>query len=78
MTGMEAKLDELKTVRENSLGVPVIINTGARKDNIARQLEVADGVIVGTSLKKDGDTWNNVDVERVKEFMDVVKSVRKS
>ncbi|MFX0150318.1 MAG: BtpA/SgcQ family protein [Candidatus Hodarchaeota archaeon] len=76
MTGMEAKLNELKTVKENSLGAPVIINTGARKDNITTQLEVADGVIVGTSLKKDGDTWNNVDVERVKEFMDVVESIR--
>ena len=76
MTGMEARLDELKTVKENSLGSAVIVNTGARKDNITKQLEVADGVIVGTSLKIDGDTWKNVDTTRVKEFMNVVQQIR--
>ena len=76
MTGMEAKLEELKIVNDNSLGAAVIVNTGARKDNILKQLEVADGVIVGTSLKFDGDTWKNVDRERVTEFMNVVKSMR--
>ncbi|MHA1226315.1 MAG: BtpA/SgcQ family protein [Candidatus Hodarchaeales archaeon] len=76
MTGMEAKLEELATVKENSLGADVIVNTGARKDNIIKQLEVADGVIVGTSLKFEGNTWNNVDKNRVIEFMKVVKSIR--
>ena len=76
MTGMEAKLEEIKTVKENSLGAAVIVNTGARKDNIAKQLEVADGVIVGTSLKFGGDTWKNVDKDRVKEFMKVIETIR--
>lgn len=76
MTGMEAKLEEIKTVKDNSLGAAVIVNTGARKDNIAKQLEVADGVIVGTSLKFGGDTWKNVDTDRVKEFMKVIGTVR--
>ena len=76
MTGMEAKLEELRIVKDNSLGAAVIINTGARKDNIVKQLEIADGVIVGTSLKFDGDTWKNVDINRVKAFMDVVKTTR--
>ncbi|NHJ01540.1 MAG: SgcQ protein [Candidatus Heimdallarchaeota archaeon] len=76
MTGMEAKLDELKTVKANSLGAAVIVNTGARKDNIIKQLEVADGVIVGTSLKFNGDTWKNVDIKRVREFMEAVQQVR--
>ncbi len=76
MTGMEAKLKELKIVKDNSLGADVIVNTGARKDNILKQLEVADGVIVGTSLKFDGDTWKNVDINRVQEFMQVIKTLR--
>ena len=33
-------------------------------------LAVADGVIVGTSLKVDGDTWNPVDPARVVEMVD--------
>ena len=57
--------------------VPVLLNTGARKDNIRQYLNAADGVIVGSSLKVDGKTWNPVDPERVKAFMDVVCEYRK-
>jgi membrane complex biogenesis BtpA family protein len=56
--------------------VPVLMNTGARVDNVERFLEVADGVIVGSSLKVDGQTWNPVDPERVTAFMARVREVR--
>jgi len=49
--------------------VPVLANTGAKASNVASYLEVADGIIVGTDLKKDGYTWNPVDAERVERFM---------
>jgi predicted TIM-barrel enzyme len=39
-------------------------------------LAVADGVIVGTGLKHDGYTWNPVDPERVRRFMDEVYLAR--
>jgi predicted TIM-barrel enzyme len=54
----------------------VFINTGARHDNIADLLPYADGVIVGSSLKVDGITWNPVDPERVRSFMEIVRSIR--
>jgi hypothetical protein len=56
--------------------VPVLLNTGARAENIRQFLQVADGVIVGSSLKVDGYTWNPVDPARVRAFMDVVRAVR--
>jgi hypothetical protein len=56
----------------------VLLNTGARPDNIQRFLAVADGVIVGSALKVDGYTWNPVDPARVRAFMAVVREVRKS
>ncbi len=56
--------------------VPVFLNTGAKVSNIAQYLQVADGVIVGSSLKVDGYTWNPVDPERVKAFMAEVRRVR--
>jgi membrane complex biogenesis BtpA family protein len=56
--------------------VPVLMNTGAREDNIGRFLEVADGVIVGSSLKVDGHTWNPVDPDRVAAFMARVREAR--
>jgi membrane complex biogenesis BtpA family protein len=56
--------------------VPVLLNTGARKDNIAKFLAVADGVIVGSALKVDGHTWNPVDPDRLSVFMDAVNKAR--
>ena len=43
-------------------------------DNVRDILAIADGVVIGTHFKVDGDTWNPVDGERVKRFMDVVAS----
>jgi membrane complex biogenesis BtpA family protein len=64
---------ELNTIEEAKEGVgekvPVLTNTGSKSTNISAILKVCDGVIVGSDLKRDGYTWNEVDPERVKEFM---------
>ncbi len=75
--GMEPKLDTLKEVKD-ALGdmVPVLLNTGGKAENIKKYLAVADGVIVGSSLKVDGYTWNPVDEKRVKAFMAAVSEAR--
>jgi uncharacterized protein len=52
------------------------MNTGATAANIGRFLEVADGVVVGSSLKVDGFTWNPVDSVRVQRFMEQVRIAR--
>jgi len=39
-------------------------------------LSIADGVIVASSLKRDGVWWNEVDPDRITAFMSVVKSLR--
>ena len=44
---------------------------------VADVLAVADGVIVGSSLKVDGDTWKPVDPERAAEFMRLARAARK-
>jgi len=56
--------------------VPVLLNTGAKVDNIVEFLAVADGVIVGSSLKVDGYTWNPVDPIRVREFVSRANTAR--
>ena len=40
-------------------------------------LRVADGCIVGSSLKVDGHTWNAVDPDRAAEFMRLARAARK-
>ena len=57
---------------------PVFANTGVNLDNVVQQLEIADGAVVGTTFKRDGYIWNEVDIQRVKAFMDKVRQFRKS
>lgn len=69
MTGECVNIEDLELVKRSVPGTPVIANTGVREDNVRSILEVADAVIVGTALKRDGCTWNPVDPERVRRFM---------
>jgi uncharacterized protein len=57
--------------------VPVLANTGVNHDNVASMLSVADGAIVGTSLKEGGSTWNRVDPERAARMVELVREQRK-
>ncbi len=75
MAGAEADLSVIEAIKEK-VDVPVLVNTGVKLHNVEEYLSVADGAVVGSSLKVDGYTWNPVDPERVKAFMDKVKSLR--
>ena len=77
MTGESVSVESLSTVKEAVGEVPVFINTGARRENIAQLIQHADGVIVGSSLKVNGNTWNPVDPERVKLFMVALRQARR-
>ena len=44
--------------------------------HLAQKMETADGVCVGTAFKVDGKFQNQVDPERVVQFMQRVKEVR--
>jgi len=66
----------LEIVKNALPNTPVFANTGVRLENVEEQLSVADGAVVGTTFKKDGYVWNQVDVNRVKQFMNCVKRFR--
>ncbi|MEH7524777.1 BtpA/SgcQ family protein [Bacillus sp. JJ1503] len=74
-TGNETSLDELIGIKE-SASLPVIIGSGMTTDNAKKILSIADGAIVGSFLKENGNWWERVDTERVKQFMDQVNSLR--
>ncbi len=76
MTGHAVDKGQLKSVRTAASPVPIFINTGAKKENIAELIQHADGVIVGSSLKINGTTWNPVDQARVEAFMSVLRANR--
>ena len=76
ITGQPADPSKLRKVREAVTNVPVFANTGVSIDNVAEVLSLADGVIIGTHFKIDGNTWNAVDADRVQRFMHKVEALR--
>ena len=77
LTGQGVDQSDLRKVAEALDGrVPVLANTGVNIDSVKDVLAVADGCVVGTYFKRDGITWNAVDGDRVKRFMDVVDRLR--
>ncbi len=76
LTGQPVDRSDLRKVADAVKGVPVFANTGVNIDNVKDILSIADGVIIGTHLKVDGDTWKNVDRGRVERFMAAVGKLR--
>lgn len=76
MTGQAVELSNLREAKEAIPDTPVFANTGVNLGSVEDILSVGDGAIVGTHFKIDGDTWKNVDGDRVKRFMDKVSGLR--
>jgi uncharacterized protein len=76
MAGVSAEPEDLRDAKEATLQVPVLANTGVTEDNVERILKVADGVVVGTSLKVDGGIWNPVDPARARRLVELVGMLR--
>jgi uncharacterized protein len=77
ITGEAAAMSDLAAVKKVLPDTPVLANTGVKHATIAEVLNVADGCIVGSSLKVDGHTWNAVDPARAGEFMKLARAARK-
>lgn len=76
IAGAETSAQALQVVKEAVPDTPLFANTGLRPENVDVQLAVADGAVVGTAFKRDGQIWNPVDTERVKQFMSRVNALR--
>lgn len=77
ITGEAAAMTDLEAVKRVLPNVPVLANTGVKHATVAEVLSVADGCIVGSALKVEGDTWKPVDPERAADFMARVREARK-
>lgn len=55
---------------------PVLIGSGATPQNASRLLAIADGAIVASYFKEDGQWYRKVSKARVIEFMDCVRELR--
>jgi len=68
-TGQATSLGEVKRVRGAVADVPILIGSGVTADSVGELLSVADGVIVGTSVKENGDVRLPVERARVEKLV---------
>ncbi len=68
-TGSPSELEEVDEVRLAVPDRPIWVGSGVTDSTVAETLRHAHGVIVGTSLKEDGDVRRPVDPARVKQLV---------
>jgi predicted TIM-barrel enzyme len=66
----------LEKVKNAIPDTAVFANTGCKAETIERILKIADGAVVGTTFKTDGDFNMFVEKDRVARFMDIVRKAR--
>lgn len=73
-TGAAVDPNELDCVRAAVPDRRIFIGSGATAQTVKSLLERADGVIVGTALKRDGDISNPIDAELARDFVEAARS----
>ncbi len=74
--GSPTDTEALRVVKSASGDVPVFVNTGVRAENVAAQLAIADGAVVGTYFKEDGVFENRAKRHRVEALMSQARGFR--
>lgn len=74
-TGQPTELETLRRVKVAAEYTPVVIGSGVSVETVHLLAPHADGIIVGSSLKQDGLARNPVELKRVKQFVDAVRSL---
>jgi membrane complex biogenesis BtpA family protein len=64
-TGQATSLEDVQRVRSACPQVPILIGSGVTAANAASYLQLADGLIVGTWVKRDGKLSKPIDRDRV-------------
>ncbi|MBL8155216.1 MAG: BtpA/SgcQ family protein [Anaerolineae bacterium] len=72
-TGQATPLDAVAEAKQ-AVRLPVLVGSGTHQQNVAEVLSVADGAIVGSSLKEDGDVLKPVSLERSRHFMSAARA----
>ena len=68
-TGEATPIAEVRRVRGAVSDVPLLVGSGVTPETAAALLALADGLIVGTYVKRDGDVRQPVDPRRVEKLV---------
>ena len=74
-TGDATPIEEIEKIRRGT-HLPVLVGSGLSLENAFELMERADGAIVGTSLKENGQWWGRVSVDRVRALVREVSRLR--
>lgn len=77
-TGEPVSRDDLGQARRASAHLPILIGSGITAENLHEYFDHADGFIIGSYFKKNGDWKNEVESDRVRQVMDAKKQLMKS
>jgi membrane complex biogenesis BtpA family protein len=72
-TGAATSTADVVRVRKAVPDVPLLVGSGVTPETAAELLSMADGLIVGTTLKRNGDVTAPVDPERVRRLVAAVQ-----
>lgn len=72
-TGSPPNREDLELASAAAAGTPVFIGSGASWENISTLIQVADGVIVSSSLKRHGCIDQPIDPIRVSQFVEATR-----
>jgi len=72
-TGEPTPLGDLKRVRDAVPGVAMLVGSGVTPETAAELLSVADALVVGSWLKRDGDVRNPIDPARVRRLVQAAR-----
>lgn len=74
-TGMPPSVERVESCKKR-VKLPIFLGSGLAPENTEELLGCADGAIVGSYFKKDGNWKNPVDPARVRAFMKEVEKLR--
>ena len=73
-TGLPTSMDDVRRVKSAASGRPVWVGSGATVETVREIAEVADGVIVGTALHREGSILAPIEKDRVRSFVEASRS----
>lgn len=72
-TGKSPEPQDAKDIKNFAPHIPLLVGSGVNSENISELIKFSDGVIVGSSFKKDQDINNEIDVNLVKQMNELLK-----
>ena len=73
-TGCNPQIEDLIELRKKVKDFPILVGSGINENNIKDFLQYADGVIVGSSIKKEKNVHLGIDEDAVKELVRIARS----